>query len=394
MTIKKVLLRAPLLTNSGYGVHSRQIFSWLNSRKDVDLSVECLSWGRTSWIVNEDYESGLIKKIMHCSKPVQPGSYDITFQVQLPDEWDNTLGRKNIGVSAIVETDKCRPEWVEHCNKMDMIIVPSTFTKNVIKRSGYLTKKIIVVPEWFDSTVDNKSVVAKQLNDERYKNIKKDFNILMIGTLTSQLKEDDRKNLENSIKWALEEFKNEKDVGLVIKTSLGKGTTADKKMCLEHLKRMLGGITDKRPPVYFVHGNMKNEEISALYNHKNIKVYATATRGEGYGLPIIEAAASGLPIVATNWSGHLEFLNKDYFYPVDYSLVEINDTKVDGRIFDKGFKWANPSEQDFKLQLRKVYDDYNSAKEKAKLLKKQIHQKFNDKSIKRLYDEIFEEVSK
>ena len=96
MDKKKVLLRAPLLTNSGYGVHSRQVFSWLSSRKDIDLTVECLQWGRTSWLVNPSLEKGLIGKIMNHSKPHTDGKYDVSFQVQLPDEWDPNLGKKNI----------------------------------------------------------------------------------------------------------------------------------------------------------------------------------------------------------------------------------------------------------------------------------------------------------
>ena len=130
----KVLLRAPLLTNSGYGVHSRQIFNWLYNRKDVELTTECLQWGSTSWIIDQERENGLIGKIMSCSKPLEVGEYDISFQVQLPDEWDEKLAKKNIGVTAAVETDKCNPDWLNHCNKMDRVIVPSTFTKNVLKR--------------------------------------------------------------------------------------------------------------------------------------------------------------------------------------------------------------------------------------------------------------------
>ena len=45
--MKKVLLRAPLLTNSGYGVHSRQIFEWLETRKDLQVTSQCLQWGQT-----------------------------------------------------------------------------------------------------------------------------------------------------------------------------------------------------------------------------------------------------------------------------------------------------------------------------------------------------------
>ena len=64
MNRKKVLLRAPLLTNSGYGVHSRQIFDWLNTRDDIELVVECLQWGRTSWILAPELEGGLIGDII------------------------------------------------------------------------------------------------------------------------------------------------------------------------------------------------------------------------------------------------------------------------------------------------------------------------------------------
>ena len=134
--MKKILLRAPLLTNSGYGVHSRQIFDWLDGREDIDLIVECLQWGRTSWIIDEKEENGIVKRIMSKSRPIDKNEIDVSIQVQLPDEWDTSLGKFNIGVTALVETDKCSYEWVDKCNSMDHVIVPSTFTKNVLKRSG------------------------------------------------------------------------------------------------------------------------------------------------------------------------------------------------------------------------------------------------------------------
>lgn len=389
--MKKVLLRAPLLTNSGYGVHSRQVFEWLHGREDVDLTVECLQWGRTAWILDSKSENGIIEKIMNCSKPVEKGSYDISYQVQLPDEWDTTLAKKNVGVTALVETDKCSTEWVDKCNKMDTIIVPSTFTKNVLKRSGVLMKPVFVVPEWFNSVLNNKSTVGKVLNDKRFSKLSNKFNILAIGTLTSQDTIDDRKNLGNTIKWLCEEFKNDQDVGIVLKTNLGKGTTIDRSLCKKYVEEMISRYRKGSfPKIHFLHGNMKKEEVAALFNHNNVKMYVSATRGEGYGLPLIEAAATGLPIVATGWSGHLEFLDKELFGAVDYELVEISTNKIDDRVFKEGFRWADPDEDSFKQQCRNTYENYSQAKEKAKTLKKNILINFNSTCIKKQYDKIFE----
>lgn len=391
MKIKKVLLRAPLLTNSGYGVHSRQIFAWLYNRKDVDLTVECLQWGRTSWLVQEDLENGLIGKIMSCSREYEKSEIDISFQVQIPDEWDPKLAKTNIGVTALVETDKCSQKWLECCNRMDHIIVPSTFTKNVIKRSGVLFKQVSVIPEWFNHELTNKSLIAKTLNDERYNAITSDFNILMIGTLTSQIPEDDRKNLVNSIRWVSEEFRGNEDVSILLKTSFAKGTTADHNLCKKYLESLKVNLAlPDFPKIKLLHGNMKSHEVAALYNHPKVKLYASATRGEGYGLPLIEAAVSELPIVATGWSGHLQFLQKENFGCVDYNLVEISESRVDGRIFEKGFRWAEPSEASFKQEIRKVYDEYKTAKIKARTMAKSIRFNFNSDVIKKQYDELFE----
>jgi hypothetical protein len=128
----RILLRAPLLTSSGYGVHSRQIFQAIESIPGINLEVECLNWGNTPWLINKETNDGLIGRIMKLSKKVEP-PYDLTVQVQLPDEWDPSLGHKNIGISAMVETDRCNPKWVDACNKMDHVVVPSSFTKSVIR---------------------------------------------------------------------------------------------------------------------------------------------------------------------------------------------------------------------------------------------------------------------
>ena len=392
MQKKKVILRAPLLTNSGYGIHSRQLFDWLYNRADVDLTVECLQWGNTSWILDGEEENGMINKIMTCSKPINQ-DFDISFQVQLPDEWKNDLAKKNIGVTALVETDRCSQEWVAKCNQRDEIIVPSTFTKNVLKRSGITMKPVTVIPEWYNNQILNRSLMAKTLNDSRFDAIKKPFNILVVGTLTSQKPEDDRKNLVNTIKWITEEFSDNDDVGIVLKTSFGKGSTADKQLCKEYLRKLKSdlGLSKDSHMLNLLHGNMSAVEIASLYHHKNIKMYASATRGEGYGLPLIEAAVAGLPIVATGWSGHLEFLNKQLFNPVDYELVQIEKSRVDGRIFVEGVKWANVVESSFKEQIRKVYEDYRTSKDNANKLMKEVRVNFSAFNIKEKYNRLFEE---
>lgn len=383
----KVLLRAPLLTNSGYGVHSRQVFEWLYE-KGFDLDVECLNWGMTPWVVNGEYEEGLIKKIMNCSKKLSP-PYDITFQLQLPDEWDPKLGKFNVGMSAIVETDTCNPKWVDACNQMDHIIVPSNFTKNVLKRSGILLKPISVIPEWFNQNIKIDDAKNKSLID-----FKTDFNFLIISQLNSQNPEDDRKNIFNTIKWICEEFKDNKDIGIVLKTNLGRGTTIDKKMTKALLTQMINLIGKKEfPKIYLIHGNMESNEIAELYNHDSIKCAVSATRGEGFGLPLIDAAAAGIPVVATNWSGHLDFLS-DRFVKINYNLKEIREEKSDDRIFFKGFRWAEPDEKDFKFKISKIYENYEKFKNDSKILKKDIHANFSKIAIKKIYDTFFNDLRK
>ena len=292
----KVLLRAPLLTNSGYGVHSRQVFEFLYNLSNIELVVECLNWGQTSWLINKDLEDGLVGKIMSKSKKVE-GTFDLTIQVQLPDEWDTTLGNKNIGITAAVETDKCNHKWVEACNKMDMIIVPSAFTKKVIKRSGVLFSPIHVIPEWFNQEILNDK--SPDLKDERFQ-FKNKFNFLLVAQLTAINPDDDRKNIFNCIKWILEEFDGE-DVGIVLKTNSGKNTSIDRKLTINTLNAYIRNINAKnRGKINLLHGALTTKEMASLYNHPNIDCFASVTRGEGYGLPLVDSAAAGLPVVATS----------------------------------------------------------------------------------------------
>lgn len=380
--MKKVLLRAPLLTSSGYGVHSRQIFEWLHSLPDIELITECLNWGQTPWMLNGNLENGLIEKIMKCSRKVEP-PYDVSFQVQLPDEWDTSLAKKNVGISAVVETDLCNPTWIEACNKMDHVVVPSNFTKSVLKRSGILLTPTSVIYEYF-----NDEILKNPTNTHNIK-FETNFNFLIVGQLSATTSEVDRKNIFNTIDAIINTFQHNRDVGIVIKTNMGKGTTIDRKICINIFNQIKNAIQTKyKNKVYLLHGNMSKEEISSLYTHPQIKCLISATRGEGYGLPLIEAASAGLPVVATNWSGHLDFLG-DKFAKIDYELVEIPEARVDNRIFFKGHKWANPSLADMSKKIKDVYMNLEEYKKQANVLKNEIIENFSKQKNHEIYNNIF-----
>jgi len=384
---RRVLLRAPLLTISGYGVHSRQIFEYLFYRDDIELTVELLNWGVTSWMINPAMEEGLIGKIMECSKELKP-PYDLSVQIQLPDEWNHKLAHRNIGVSAFVECTSCNPTWVDKCNLMDMVIVPSTFIKNVVQKSGSLAAPIHVVPEWFNySLLDDCSQESEMYQFE------KKFNFLILGQLTGNKPDTDRKNTFNMVKWFCETFEGNTQVGLILKTNVGRCTLNDRNITLNVAKQLLREVRKGLfPKVTILHGNLSSREIAGLYQHKNVKCLLSATRGEGYGLPIIDAAAAAMPVIVTGWSGHMEFINKKYASILKYNLVKIPNDKIDNRIFVEGAKWADPHENNFKNVISKFRNKPDNPKLWAQNLSKRIVASYSSESICKIYDNVIGEI--
>jgi len=377
-----VLLRGPALTQSGYGVHTRQIARWLLS-KDVDLKIQATPWGTTPWLIDSNLCSGLIGAMMQRTVDPTDQRYDATFQVQLPNEWDTSMSNTNIGISAVVETDKCNPAWVEACNKMTSIVVPSKHCHSVLLQSGRLNVPAHVIPESFpDEILREKKTRVTDLHFET------NFNFLIVGQITGKNAENDRKNIFYTIKWICETFKDDKNVGLVIKTNSGRNTKIDRHIVENVIKSVLTEIRKKpSPKIYLLHGEMTDEEMASLYVHPQIKALVSLTRGEGYGLPILEAAASGLPVIATNWSGHLDFMSKGKFIGIDYSLDNVHQTRLDGEIFMPGCKWATPKEDDFKKKVVKFRHSTSTPKQWALDLKEKINKDYSFDAVSKAYDE-------
>jgi len=384
--MKNVIIRAPLLSISGYGVHSRQVFRWLESRKDFNVISQIVQWGNTSWMINPDLEGGLVRRIMNTSTELN-GKADISFQVQLPDEWDPNLANINIGISAVVETDRCNPAWVHAMNKMDAVIVPSNHIKQTILNSGSITTKLFVIGEWFyDEILSDKKPDINIDFDTK-------FNFLSVATFTGNDPDTDRKNLFNTIKWFCEAFPNDKDVGLVLKTNFGRGTHIDRVITRNTVRSILGEVRrGSFPKIHLIHGNFTTEEVISLYNHEDIKCLISLTRGEGFGLPLLEAAACGLPVIATNWSAHLDFLNLGKFIPIHYRLIDITSQRIDNRIFLKDFKWADPLEGDFKKKVKKFRNSHKIPEKWARDLSTRARDQFNSKTLMNLYDKMIKEV--
>jgi glycosyltransferase involved in cell wall biosynthesis len=179
-----------------------------------------------------------------------------------------------------------------------------------------------------------------------------------------------------------EEFKDDADVGIVLKTNSGKTTKIDRLMTEKFIRQIVGEVRKgPYPKLHFLHGKMSNAEVSSLMRHPKIKALVSLTRGEGYGLPILEAAAVGLPVIATGWSGYTDFLRNDDYISVDYDLVPIHKSRVDGKIFIEGSMWANPREPDAKKKLRKFYQKSTMPRHRASEVAKRFFFCLNCKEI-------------
>jgi glycosyltransferase involved in cell wall biosynthesis len=363
---KKIILKAPVLTRSGYGEQARFALRSLCYRKDLfDIYIQPLQWGATSWINETDEERVWIDQTIEKTIGYiqQGGQFDISLQVTIPNEFEK-IAPINIGYTAGIETTKVAHQWISKVNEMDKIIVVSTHAKQVFDNTEYQaqntqTGEQVTLRTQTPVHVVNYPVKSFDNIQDLNLNLTTKFNFVAVAQFGP------RKNLENTVKWFIEEFRNE-DVGLVIKSNLAKNCLMDRNRLMQNLTNFVRQQGEKQCKIYLLHGDMTDEEMHCLYQSNNIHSFISLSHGEGFGLPIFEAAYSGLPVVATGWSGQLDFLvdteGQEQFYNVAFDLNQVpKEVHWDGVIVPESM-WANPRETSAKKQMRLCYDDLTSDK--------------------------------
>ena len=304
--MKKVLVRGPALSRSGYGEHTRFVLRALRDVEDeFDVYLINTPWGQTSWLYEDNDERKWIDSLL--MKTIDAGqtlAVDLSVQVTVPNEWVR-VAPKNIGVTAGIETDRISDSWIRGTNMVDKIIVPSTHSKlgfdnaYVVAKDPMGEEREIKVTTPIDVVSYPVRNISKEVVEFPF-NTK--FNFLTVAQLSP------RKNIETSLVSFLEEFHNEPDVGMVLKVGIKNNSLSDREHTESAIGSLLENFPDRKCKVYLLHGNMSDSEIQSLYNDKTVSAYVSSSHGEGFGLPIFEAAYSALPVIAPAWSGHVDFL--------------------------------------------------------------------------------------
>jgi len=384
---KKIFVRAPCLSQSGYGEQSRFALRALRSRNDIfDVYIQPIPWGQTGWVWGDsEFRQWMDNRIAETQIKLQQKSLqpDVSLQITIPNEFEK-ICPKNIGYTAGIETDRVAPVWLQKGNEMDKILVVSNHAKNSYQGTK-ATAKNEQTGETFPYKLETPiEVVWETTPQEEPQGITGfeplcNFNFLMVSQISP------RKNFVNAVKWWVEEFIDQK-VGLIIKTNTRGNSRIDLDYTESNLRKMLEGYPDRKCKVQLLHGDLTPGQMSYLYTHPKIKAIINIAHGEGFGLPLFEAARIGLPVITVAWSGQVDFLrynNKNYFQEVKHSLNAIQEEARWDGVIEADSKWAFADQGSYKMALRKTKKKWKTLKKKADELKELMAENFD---TQKLYD--------
>jgi glycosyltransferase involved in cell wall biosynthesis len=421
---KKILVRGPVLSRSGYGEQARFAIRSLRANEEkYDIYINPTRWGSLSWTWEDTDERRwmdemITKTISYEQQCAQSGitsgahKYDLSLQVTIPNEWDNVTAAYNVGYTAGIEVDRVSAVWIQQAIKMDKIIVVSNHAKDIFHDTKYTQRdeqgnfvaSLGVDPDNpKHPAIEAVNYPVKETGSVKFDHkFKTKFNFLTVAQWGP------RKNLEATIGWFVETFKDNEDVGLVVKTAIGNTSTIDRTYTTERLQNLLNSdrLKGRKCKVYLIHGDMSEEEMNGLYQHNSIKAFINLAHGEGFGLPMFEAAYHKVPVVAMGWSGQVDFLygpdktkgkskkrnkeNVPYFAKVNHKLGEVRQDSLWEGVIEQGSLWAYPVEKSYKAVLQDLYENYKDYKKTAVDLDKHIRTKFtNENQYKMFSDAVY-----
>jgi len=325
------VFQSPIFTRSGYGEWAMAVGKSLLRYNKFELYIVPTPWGGTPRKLNVadidqiDHEAiELGARILRTPLQKQP---DVFIQMTIPNEFQSPA-KYNIGMTAGIETTIPPGDWIEGLNRMNVNFVTSKFTKEIFDKANFVknfpdgkteplivNKPMEVTPWGADTKVFKKTDEKVETVESALSNIPEKFAFLFVGQWTNfNGLYNDRKDIGNLIKTFCDTFKDKKGERpcLILKTSGVNFSITDRDACLSRIAAVKKEVGGDLPNVYLLHGELNDIEMNALFNHDKIKAHVSFTHGEGYGHPLLLASLSGKPILASNWSGHLDFLNPKY----------------------------------------------------------------------------------
>jgi glycosyltransferase involved in cell wall biosynthesis len=377
-----LVISCPADTFSGYGARSRDIALPLIKSGKYDVKILPQRWGNTPWgfLNNENPDHKLIKDcfLSNNQLPKQP---DVWIQITVPNEFQ-TVGKYNIGITAGIETTVCAAPWIEGLNRMSLNLVSSEHAKKVFQESRFekrnsqtqqvegviqLTAPVEVLFEGANLDIYKKLDKVDGEIGTILDSIKEEFNYLFVGHWLQGEIGQDRKDVGMMIKTFLETFRNKKQrPGLILKTSSATSSVMDREEMLSKIRAIQSQVTGDLPNVYLLHGELLDEEMNDLYNHPKVKAFVSFTKGEGYGRPLLEASISAKPVIASGYSGHVDFLDPEMSVLLPGQITQIHPSAVVNDMLIAESGWFTIDYSAAAKALEEVYKNYKKWSEGAK----------------------------
>jgi hypothetical protein len=405
------VLQSPIFTRSGYGDWADFVAKSLQRYDKFDLKLIPTRWGHCSKknlqeeLARDPETQALIPKILQQPLTQQP---DIFIHCTIPNEFQ-PVGKFNIGMTAGIETTVAAGPWIEGLNRMNFNIATSVHAQRIFQQANYTKtytdgrKEIVKLEKpcevlfWGANTNVFKKTSEKHEHLEKFMSqIKENFAFLFVGQWTANSINADRKDIGMLIKTFIETFRGvpeDRKPCLILKTSGAALCKIDKYDCISKLKSIISSIGESpnNPNVYILHGELTDSEINALYNHEKVKVHVSFTHGEGFGHPLLLATLSGKPILAPNWSGHLDFLDAKLCKLLPGDIRQIPGEAVN-EWFVKESGWFNVNYTAASEIMKNVYNHYGAYLSKSEELRIINEKKFSLSAMDVVFHEMLDRV--
>ena len=397
-------ISSPFDTYSGYGARARDIIKAIIELDKYDVKLLSQRWGDCTLGFCDEHPKFKFLQALSVPNIPKGEKADIWMQITIPSEFQ-PVGTYNIGCTAGIESTGCDGSWVEGLNRMNMNWVSSKHSQKVFQDVTFdkrdkqtnkvvgkikSTKPIHVVFEGADLDV-YKHLPTNEVKLDLSK-IKEQFCYLFVGMWMQGDLGHDRKNIGQTIKIFFETFKNKKSPpALILKTSEGVENYMSRDSILEKIKGIRNQIKGARtlPNVYLLNGDFSNSEMNELYNHPKVKAMVSFNKGEGFGRPLLEFGLSKKPIIASGWSGQLDFLNPDYTILIPGKLEPVHQSAANKWLLPQT-SWFAPDVMQISRVFKNVYEKYKSLVGKAKQQGHYVKTNFSFDHMKELVGNILD----